>query len=119
MISLTEIPYEGVRPIDGYGPGFWRIGGLLIRGPVLVTATGARSWGGYNDVAPLLALADEIDVLFIGTGKQIAHLPATLRHDLEAAGIGIEAMDSAAAARTYNVVLSEARRIAAALLPVE
>lgn len=118
MTRLTEIRYDSARPVDGYGPGFWRVGGTVFRGAVLVTATGAKGWGGYGDTAPLLALAGEVDVLFIGTGRQIAHLPAEFRAALEAAGLGVEAMDSPAAARTYNVLLSEARRVAAALLAV-
>lgn len=119
MIRLTEIAYDSARPIDGYGPGFFRIGGEVLRGAVLVTASAARGWGGYDDAAPLLALAGEVDVLLLGTGTSIAHPPADLRAALEAAGIGVEPMASAAAARTYNVLLSEGRRIAAALLPVE
>ncbi len=119
MIRLTEVTYDSARPIDGYGPGFFRIGGEVLRGAVLVTATAAKAWGGYDDSAALLALAGEVDVLLLGTGKTIAHPPASLRAALDAAGIGVEPMDSAAAARTYNVLLSEGRRIAAALLPVE
>ena len=118
MTRLTEVSYGSARPIDGYGPGFWRVGGAVLRGPVIVTATGAKEWGGRDDTAPLMALAGGIDVRFVGTGGAIAHLPGGLRAALEAAGLGVEVMHSRAAARTYNVVLAEARRIAAALLPV-
>jgi uncharacterized protein len=65
-----------------------------------------------------LALIGKIDVLFVGMGTEIAHVPAAFRTTLEAAGIGVEVMNSPAAARTYNVLLSEGRRIAAALMPV-
>jgi uncharacterized protein len=119
MARLTEVSFGTARPVDGYGPGFWRVGGEVLQGAVLVTATGARGWGGYDDTEPLLALQGEIDVLFIGTGRMIAYLPAEFRAALDSAGMGVEAMDSPAAARTYNVLLSEGRRIAAALLPVE
>ena len=119
MIRLTEITFTSARPIDGYGPDFFRVGGQVIRGAVIVTSVGARSWGGMSDVAALLALRDEVDVILVGTGKLIAHLPKDLRLALEAAGIGVEPMDSPAAARTYNVLLSEGRRVAAALLPVQ
>ncbi|WP_291737893.1 Mth938-like domain-containing protein, partial [Leisingera sp. F5] len=64
------------------------------------------------------ALAGEIDVLFIGTGAEIAHIPAELHKALEEAGLGVEAMNSPAACRTYNVLLSEGRRIAMAALVV-
>lgn len=118
VARLHEVEFGTARPIDGYGSGFFRVGGERIEGAVIVTATSAKSWGGYDDLAPLLAMVDSIDVLFIGTGRTIAHLPASFRTRIEAAGIGVEAMDSPAAARTYNVLLSEGRRIAAALLPV-
>lgn len=117
-MQLTEISYEDATPIDGYGPGFFRIGGQVIEGAMLTRLTGTCSWGGYDDVAPLLALSGEADVLFIGTGAEIAHIPGPLRATLEAAGIGVEVMNSPAACRTYNVLLSEGRRVAAAVLPV-
>ncbi|MCT8327994.1 Mth938-like domain-containing protein [Albidovulum sediminis] len=118
-MNLSEIDFGQARPIDGYGPGFFRIAGQALQGAVIVTRTGARTWQGYGDPAPLLALAGQVDVLFVGTGRQIAHLPADLRATLEGAGLGVEIMDSPAACRTYNVLLSEGRRIAAALLPVD
>jgi uncharacterized protein len=86
--------------------------------PLIVTASGARPWGGYEDAAQLLAMAGEIDVIFFGTGDEIAHLPRELRTQLDEVGIGVEAMNSPAACRTYNVLVSEGRRVAAALLPV-
>ena len=105
-------------PIEGYGPGFFRVGGEVFHGPILVTAGGVESWGGYGDEAALLALGGAVDVLFIGTGAETAHIPAPLRQRLEAAGLGVEAMNSPAACRTYNVLLAEGRRVAAALLAV-
>jgi len=117
-MRLTEITYPDARPVDGYGPGFFRIGGEVLEGAVLITASRAELWAGLDDAAALLALAGEVDVLFIGTGAEIAHIPPALRGALEDAGIGVETMASPAAARTYNVLLAEGRRIAAALLPV-
>ena len=57
-------------------------------------------------------------VLFVGTGAEIAHAPRAFRDRLEEAGIGVETMATPAACRTYNVLLSEGRRVAVALLPV-
>ncbi|MBB94533.1 MAG: hypothetical protein CML68_08025 [Rhodobacteraceae bacterium] len=117
-MRLNEIDYNDSDPVEGYGPGFFRIGGEVWTGAVLTGPTGTASWGGYDDATPLLDLADAIDVLFVGTGAEIAHLPATLRSTMEEAGVGVEGMTSPAAARTYNVLLSEGRRVAVALLPV-
>ncbi|WP_170752527.1 Mth938-like domain-containing protein [Ruegeria lacuscaerulensis] len=117
-MRLNEITYTNATPIDGYGPGFFRIGGQVHDGPVLTGPNGTTGWNGYDDQTPLLNLADHIDVLFIGTGAELTHISATLRRTLEDAGIGVEIMNSPAACRTYNVLLSEGRRIAMAALPV-
>ena len=110
--------FTDALPIEGYGPGFFRIGGQVYENAILVTPTAVEEWGGYDNVSLLLDKADEIDVLFIGTGAEIAHIPAALRDALEAAEIGVETMASPSACRTYNVLLSEGRRVAAALLCV-
>lgn len=117
-MRLTEITYDNAKPIDGYGPGFFRIGGKVIEGAVTVTPAGIASWGGYDDTAALVGLADKVDVIFVGTGADIAHPPAAFRQVMEAAGLGVETMASPAACRTYNVLLSEGRRVALALFPV-
>ena len=75
-------------------------------------------WGGLEDVATPLAMAGRIDVLLLGLGADITPVPHAFREALEEQGIGVEPMNSPAACRTYNVLLGEGRRIAAALLPV-
>lgn len=117
-MRLNEIDYGDAVPVDGYGPGYFRVGAERFDGAMLMAGAGPRSWGGLEDSAALLALAGEIDVLFVGMGSEIAHLPAGLRAELESAGLGVEVMNSAAACRTYNVLLSEGRRVALAVLPV-
>ncbi len=117
-MELNEITYRDAVPFDSYGPGFFRVAGHVIEGPALVTLTAARSWGGLEDLATLEALAGEVDVIFLGMGPEIAHAPAGLRARMEELGIGLEVMASPAACRTYNVLASEGRRIAAAVLPV-
>lgn len=117
-MRLTELEFDDAQPVEGYGPGFFRIAGQVLNAPLVVTATGAKSWGGLDDIETLVALAADLDVIFIGTGSEIAHVPANLRAAIEAAGPGVEAMNSPAACRTYNVLVAEGRRVAAALLPV-
>jgi uncharacterized protein len=94
------------------------VGGHVLRGACLVTPWDAGPWGGLEDTAVPLSMAGRIDVLLLGMGAGIAHPPRAFREALEAAGIGVEVMSSPAACRTYNVLLGEGRRIAAALLPV-
>ena len=117
-MRLNEVVYTDAKPVEGYGPGFFRIGGQVMRGGVIAGPSGTQSWGGLDDVSALLAMAGEIEVLFVGTGADVAHLPDELVSKLEAVGMGVEAMASPAACRTYNVLLSEGRRIALAVLPV-
>jgi uncharacterized protein len=117
-MRLTEITYTDARPVEGYGPGFFRIGGEVREGPVAVLPTGIAPWGGYGDTATLLAAAPGLDVLFVGTGAEISPVPAAFRDALEAAGLGVEVMASPPACRTYNVLLAEGRRVGLALLPV-
>lgn len=117
-MRLNEVAYNDAQPVEGYGPGFFRIGGQVHEGTVGVFPSGVSAWGGYADTELPLSKVDEIDVLFVGTGAEIAHVPADFRDALEAAGLGVEAMSSPAACRTYNVLLSEGRRVALALIPV-
>ena len=117
-MRLNEITYTDAEPVEGYGPGFFRVGGKAVEGPLLLSGRGTQAWGGMPDADTLLALRGHVDVLFVGTGAEIAHLPSNLRATLEEAGIGVEVMSSPSACRTYNVLLSEGRRVALAVLPV-
>jgi len=117
-MRLTELEFDDAQPVQGYGPGFFRIAGEVVAAPLIVTASGAGPWGGYTDLDTLLNIKGEIDVIFFGTGDEIGYLPRELKDALDDAGIGVEAMNSPAACRTYNVLVSEGRRVAAALLPV-
>ena len=117
-MRLTEITYGSALAIEGYGPGFFRVGSHVLRGACLITPWDAGAWGGFDDAAAPLSLIGRIDVLLLGTGREIAPIPQAFRAALESAGIGVEPMNSPAACRTYNVLLGEGRRVAACLLPV-
>ena len=116
MLNPTE--FDGRNAVDGYGPGFFRVAGKVRQGAVVVLPDEVLDWGGAADIATLTALAGRVDVLFLGLGAQVAHPPRALADALEEAGIRFEAMASDTAARTYNVTLSEGRRVACALLPL-
>lgn len=117
-MRLTEVTFEGPQPVEGYGDGFFRIAGEVHTGATAILPDGIHAWGGLTDFSLFLTRAREIDVLFVGMGARIAPLPGAMRDALEAAGIGVEIMATPTACRTYNVLLSEGRRVAAALLPV-
>ena len=117
-MRLTEIDYDAAPPIDGYGPGFFRIGGEVVQGGVLLLQKERFAWSGFDDRDTILSRAHMLDVLFIGTGPEIAQIPADLRRALDEAQVGVELMATPTACRTYNVLLSEGRRVGAALIPV-
>ena len=114
----------GQWPIDGYGAGGFQFGGMSHRGSILALPSGIRIWTatGLADVTPeslAPVLAEEkglIEHLLIGTGDFMKPLPAAVREMMKAAGIRAEPMATGAAARTYNILLGEKRRVAAALL---
>ena len=117
-MKLTEMHFAEAQPVESYGQGFFKIGGHRIESGMLLTAEGAKLWGGYDDFQSLLALQGAVDVIFVGPGAEIAHLPSDLRQKIEATGMGVEVMNSPAACRTYNVLAAEGRRVALAALPV-
>ncbi len=117
-MKMVEIDYDAAKPIDSYGDGFFRVAGEVHRGHMLIFPDTVLPWAGYDDTAAIIAQAGNIDVLFVGTGREIAHVPAPFRQALEAAGIGVEQMATPSACRTYNVLLGEGRRTGAALLAV-
>ena len=117
-MKLTETNFRDVLPVDGYGPGFFRIGGDRHDGGLLLHGKHRAQWGGFDDLSPLTDLAEHIDVLLLGMGAQMAHPPAELRSALETAGIGVEPMPTPSACRSYNVLLGEGRRIALAAIPI-
>ncbi|MEX2517977.1 MAG: Mth938-like domain-containing protein [Paracoccaceae bacterium] len=122
-MRISEIGYEGPPPIDSYGGGGFRIAGAFRPGGLLLTPGGVANWPvtsapGPEDFASVIAQAAEIDVLLVGMGPEIAPLPVAARLALEAAGVGVEVMSTPSACRTYNVLMSEGRRAASALIAV-
>jgi len=120
-MRMIEIDYEAQPPIDSYGPGGFRVAETWHDGGMILLADGPHVMSTpitLETLAPVLAVADTLDVLLIGQGADIAPLPREARAALDAAGIGFEVMSTPSACRTYNVLLTEDRRVAAALMPV-
>ncbi len=116
----------GPHPIEGYGAGGFRFGGMSHRGSILALPTGVFRWAAVQpaDIA-VAALAQvfalpkgQVELLLLGTGADLVPVAEPLRRALKAAGIVAEPMASGAAARTYNILLGEGRRVGAALLAV-
>jgi uncharacterized protein len=126
MADLTAQPHLPQQVlIEAYGNGGFRFGGMSHRGSLLCLPSGIWAWpvAGVADVdqaalAPVIAAAETIDLFILGTGREPWLPPPVLRTALSEAGPGIDAMPTGAAVRTYNVLLAERRRIAAALIAV-
>lgn len=121
-MRMNEVT-PGDRRIDAYGAGGFRVGETRHEGAVLILPDLCIAWevGTEIDLASLasvIALAGEIDLLVIGVGAEVADIPPPTRAALDTAEIGVEIMTTGAACRTFNVLLSESRRVVAALLPV-
>ena len=103
-MRITEIDFGGARPIDGYGSGFFRVGGVKFDGGLAVLPGGPVAWGGFGQTAAFVDLAGKLDVLLVGTGVEITAIPVGFRDILIAAGIGVEFMSTPSACRVTRLV---------------
>jgi uncharacterized protein len=120
-VRTYEVGFEGRLPIDGYGPGGFRVAGAVHRGPLGLLPEGVVPWDGLPDLSPFLERVAAFDVLLVGVGASLGPLAegfGDMRLAVEAAGAGVEAIATPSACRTYNVLLGEGRRVAAALMPI-
>ena len=112
--------------IDAYGEGGFRLSGERHEGSLLIVADEPRGWDvrdlgelTMDALAPVLeAGRADVEFVLLGTGARNALPPRAVRDGLKAAGIGLEFMDTPAAARLYNVLTAEGRRVAAALIAI-
>jgi uncharacterized protein len=112
--------------IDAYGEGGFRLSGERRDGSVLILSDEPRTWDvagpadlTVDSITPVIeAGRSEVEFLLLGMGARNALPPREVRDALQRAGIGLEFMDTPAAARLYNVLVSEGRRLAAALIAV-
>jgi uncharacterized protein len=109
--------------IAGYGPGLFRISGTVYTGSVLVFPDRTVSWpvtalegATPESLAAVCEAEPAVEVLLLGVGERNRPLPAGLRNALREAGVVVDGMDTGAACRTYNVLMAEDRRVAAALV---
>lgn len=124
-MDITPLVQASSQIIQGYSPGQFRVSGTLYDGAIIVSPGGVQIWDYKGDPAhPVvedfaqILEQDGIDVVLFGCGAKMAFLPRDMKQVFLGKGMTIEAMDSGAACRTYNVLMAEGRRVAALLLPV-
>lgn len=125
-MEIRKAHFPGRPPVDSYGGGGFRFAGMSHHGSILCLPSGIHGWDvtGIGDLSPdvfsrVLEQAEDIEVLLIGTGAELKPLGSELRALFREAGIKAEPMSTGAAVRTLNVLLSEDRAAAAALIAVD
>ena len=125
MDNTPDTP-TGRQVIESYGDRRFRVSGQVFEGSILVFTDRAQPWPvagmdalSLESLAAVVQAEPVVEVLLLGCGDQMAVVSITLRQGLRADGVVIEPMDTGAACRTFNVLMAEGRRVAAALIAVD
>lgn len=124
-MDITPAVPAGRQIISAYGDGNIRIGGTVWSCPVLIFPDFSRPWDvesfdsiTVESLRPAREHSPGIEILLIGGGRRMPFLSGALRYALGQGFASCDIMDTGAACRTFNVLLAEDRRVAAALVPV-
>jgi len=122
-VEVTSAVPTGRQLIQAYRAGGFTVAGMRHDGSLLVMPERTLAWPvsalaaiTLESMAPITQADPAIELLILGCGETFALAPPALRDGLRGQGIVVEAMATAAAYRTYNVLLAEDRRVAAALI---
>lgn len=122
-MDITPAVPESRNMVDSYGPGRFRIRGTSYQGSILLFAGAVEPWPVVSvedlrveALQPVQAADPPVEVLLLGTGARMELIPSALRREIREAGIVMDIMDTGAACRTFNVLMVEGRRAAAALI---
>ena len=125
-IVINRDAPAGRKTIQAYGNGGFTIDRVRFEGSVLVFPLRVVAWPvtrfdevTVDSVADALSGVSGVELLLVGCGTRGEPAPAALRDGLREAGVVADFMDTGAACRTFNVLMSEDRRAAAALIAVE
>lgn len=118
--------FSGQLPaIDRYGDGVFHVNDREFEGSILLWRDGVHPWAATSmegvssdNLAMLLKQSDDLDLILFGTGEVSHMLPPAVRDTLAKLNIAYDVMNTGAAARTFNMLLVDGRRVAAALLAV-
>ena len=121
-MRFTQESSSGINVIRAYGGGELRVNENTYRGAVILSASTVIAEPNIQNLEDLIAidvsrvLALEPELVLLGTGTRQIFPAASFGAQFLRAGIGFEVMDTGAACRTFNVLVSEQRRVAALLL---
>lgn len=123
-MDITPAIPEDRQVIDSYGPGRFQVAMTAYHGSIVVFPSEVVPWA-LTETAELTpecfdfleTRTNGLEVLLLGTGAGSVFVKPSLRSAIkDRIGIGFDAMDTGAACRTYNILLSEGRKVAAALI---
>ena len=126
MAGQADAPHlPRPAPIEAYGNGGFRFGGMSHRGSLLCFPDGIWAWpvqslAELNAAAleQVFARANTLDFFLIGAGHDPWALPEALRARFRELSLSVDAMATGAAVRTYNILLAENRHVGAGLIAV-
>jgi len=126
MVDRSDAPHlPRSAPIDAYGKGGFAFADMSHRGSLLCLPDGIWAWPVTKvadideySLSRVFAAANMIDTLIVGTGTEVWVAPNRLREAFRAVHVGLDAMQTGPAIRTYNIMIGERRRVAAALIAV-
>lgn len=125
MQDITPKLEATAQVIQSYGPAGFRVAGVDYPGSILISAMSTTDLAvttldelTMDDFARLWTIDPPLEVVLVGTGTTHDILPIELKNALKAKRVGVDAMSTGAAARTFNILLGEERRVAALLLAV-
>ena len=126
MAGRSDAPHlPRSAPIDAYGNGGFAFADMSHRGSLLCLPDAIWAWPvtrpadiDEDSLARVFAAANAIDTLIVGTGTNVWVPPKSLREALRAVHIVVDPMQTGPAIRTYNIMVGERRRVAAALIAV-
>jgi uncharacterized protein len=125
MQDITPIISGNKKIIEAYGNGGFKITGERLEGNIIILPDSVHRFESANietasgmHLEAILNNADDIEVLLVGGGQSTEFFNTDIENLLRSKGISTEYMDTGAAARTYNVLLSEERKVAVVLIAV-
>ena len=119
MIKFIENKLEDRKIIDSYGSGGFRIQGEIFFGNIFICNDTLHSWKSSRELVSCLRNLKQIDLLIVGTGKDLNSSQLNLVEIEKKVSAGIEVLDTPAACRLYNMLVLEGRYLACALQKID
>ncbi len=125
MQDITPVLKSGAKVIESYGNGSFVVSGERLSGNIIITPNSVHPLSATQietitaaDIEPILGSSEKVEILLIGGGAATEFLSEALLVKLRSNGIVAEHMSTGAAARTYNILLTEERKVAVVLIAV-